>query len=273
MRLCQGLFTKNDCYKAGKTIMPKGIMIHSTGANNPALKRYVGPDDGQLGGNRYNNHWNQPGLPVCPHAFIGRLENGGIAAYQVLPWNYRGWHAGGKANDTHIGIEICEDGLTDGMYFNAVYREAVELCTYLCKKYSINPGNILCHSEGFKRGVASNHADVMHWFPKHGKSMDTLRADVKALLEPAPPAKPEIKPAQTPVVTKPAASSGNSFKVGDRVKIKASAAKYTTGQTIPVWLKGKSIYVRQQGTGRTLVSTMSTGPVTGWVKTGDLEQG
>jgi len=43
--------------------------------------------------------------------------------------------------------------------------------------------NIICHSEGYKQGVASNHGDVMHWFPKHGKSMDTFRKDVKALLE------------------------------------------------------------------------------------------
>ena len=39
-------------------------------------------------------------------------------------------------------------------------------------------------------GIASNHADVMHWFPKHRKSMDTFRADVKALLNPEPISKP-----------------------------------------------------------------------------------
>lgn len=38
---------------------------------------------------------------------------------------------------------------------------------------------LICHSEGCTLGIASNHADVMHWFPKHGKSMDTFRADVK----------------------------------------------------------------------------------------------
>jgi hypothetical protein len=37
-----------------------------------------------------------------------------------LPWDHRGWHAGGSANNTHIGFEICEDGLTDSKYFNAV---------------------------------------------------------------------------------------------------------------------------------------------------------
>ena len=192
MNLHKLLLTNNACYKAGKTITPRGIMVHSTGANNPNLKRYVGPDDGLLGKNQYNNHWNTDkpgGRQVCPHAFIGKLADGTIAAYQTLPWNMRGWHCGsgaqGSGNDTHISFEICEDNLTDAAYFNAVYKEAVELCAYLCKQYGIRPERpyLICHSEGHKLGIASNHGDVMHWFPKHGKSMDTFRAEVKRLLE------------------------------------------------------------------------------------------
>ena len=45
MNLRKLILTENACYKAGKTIVPKGIMVHSTGANNPYLKRYIGPDD------------------------------------------------------------------------------------------------------------------------------------------------------------------------------------------------------------------------------------
>lgn len=185
MNLRKLILTNNACYKAGKTITPKGIMVHSTGANNPWLKRYVGPDDGLLGKNQYNNHWNQDkpgGRQVCVHAFIGKLADGSIATYQTLPWNHCGWHAGGDANNTHIGFEICEDGLTDASYFSAVYKEAVELCVHLCKLYGLSEKDIICHSEGYKQGIASNHADVMHWFPKHGKTMDTFRADVKKLL-------------------------------------------------------------------------------------------
>ncbi|KGP75593.1 amidase [Desulfosporosinus sp. Tol-M] len=186
MNLHKLILTNNACYKAGKPITPKGIMVHSTGANNPNLKRYVGPDDGLLGKNQYNNHWNQDkpdGRQVCVHGFIGKLADGSIATYQTLPWNHRGWHAGGSANDTHIGFEICEDGLTDASYFSAVYKEAVELCAYLCKQYGLTEKNIICHSEGAKLGIASNHSDVMHWFPKHGKSMDTFRTEVGKLLE------------------------------------------------------------------------------------------
>lgn len=185
MNLNKLIFTENTCYKACRKITVKGIMVHSTGANNPWLKRYVGPDDGKLGKNQYNNHWNTyhpGGREVCVHAFIGKLADGSVATYQTLPWDHRGWHAVGSANNTHIGFEICEDGLTDGAYFAKVYKEAVELCAYLCKQFGLTEQNIICHREGYKRGITSNHGDVMHWFPKHGKSMDTFRADVKALL-------------------------------------------------------------------------------------------
>lgn len=187
MNLHELIFYHNDCYKAGKKIKPKGIMVHSTGANNPMLNRYVGPDDGLLGKSKYNNHWNQPmDRKVCCHAFIGKLKDGSIATYQVLPWDHRGWHGAsgkkGSCNDTHIGFEICEDGLKDAAYFQKVYREAVELCAYLCAKFGLTEKDIICHSEGYKKGIASNHGDIMHWWPKHGKNMDTFRADVKAIL-------------------------------------------------------------------------------------------
>ena len=174
--------TKNDCYQTGQKITPKGIMVHSTGANNTELRRYVQPDDGILGKNNNGNDWNQSGLDVCVHAFIGTDKNGRVRCYQTLPFDYRGWHAGGDANNTHISFEICEDDLTNQNYFDSVYDTALELCTYLCKIYKIEPKNVICHSEGYNSGIASNHADVMHWFPKHGKSMDTFRSDLQKKL-------------------------------------------------------------------------------------------
>lgn len=199
MRLIKCILTANDCYKAGRTITPKGVMVHSTGANNPLVARYVQPVEGQsneaqlkaeIGGNRNANDWNNPGLDVCTHAFVGKLADGGVGTVQTLPWNHRGWHAGtgtsgGSANNTHIAFEICEDDLTDEGYFRKVYQEAVELTAMLCKTYNLNPladGVVICHSEGHQRGIASNHSDVMHWFPKFDKSMDTFRSDVAKAL-------------------------------------------------------------------------------------------
>ena len=137
-----------------------------------------------------DDYWNMSGVGACVHAFIGRLADGSIASYQTLPWNWRGWHCGsgrsGSANNTHISFEICEDGLDDREYFDAVYREAVELTAHLCELYGLDPledGVVICHSEGYRRGVASNHGDVMHWFPKFRKNMDGFRADVSRELK------------------------------------------------------------------------------------------
>ncbi|GAA0493232.1 hypothetical protein IRB23M11_23850 [Alkalibacterium sp. m-11] len=84
--------------------------------------------------------------------------------------------------------------MTDTSYFNAVYKEAVELCVHLCKLYKLTEKDIIGHYEGHQRGIASNHADPRHWFSRHGKSMNTFRADVKKLLsEGAKPVEPEKK--------------------------------------------------------------------------------
>lgn len=190
MNLRRLIFTNSDNYKTKSRITPKGIMVHSTGANNPELRRYVGPDDGLLGKNQYSNHWNQPmSRKVGMHAFIGKLADGSIATYQTLPWEWRAWHSGGKANDSHIGFEICEDGLTSKSYFDKVYQEAVELGYFLCILHDMDPmkpGVIIGHYEGYKLGLASNHSDPDYWFKKHGKSMGTFRADVKRLMSDAP---------------------------------------------------------------------------------------
>ena len=187
MNLHKQILTQNDCYNAGRKITPTGIVVHSTGANNPNLRRYVQPDDGILGMNGGGNDWNHPNIQKCVHAMIGLTQDGTLATYQTLPWNHRCWGCGsgknGSFNNSHIQFEILEDGLADGAYFTAAYNEAVALCVYLCKEYGISPGNIVCHSEAHDMGFASGHADVMHWFPIHGKNMDMFRADVMAGLE------------------------------------------------------------------------------------------
>lgn len=180
MELTEHILTGNDCWKAGRTIKPKGIMVHSTGVAQPDVRVFL-------------KTWDKPGVLACAHAFV---HQDGVT--QTLPWNWRGWHAGGKANNTHISFEILEpaghtyaggvmvgyDAEKNAAYFQKVYRNAVELSAMLCKRYGIDPmTGILDHAEGYRQGLASNHADVDHWFPKHGKSMDTFRADVKQKLE------------------------------------------------------------------------------------------
>lgn len=187
MEIKQLILTKNPCYKAGKKMVPTGIVVHSSGANNPCLSRYINPDDGILGANKYNNHWNSTSANKCVHAMIGRDKNGTIRIYQTLPWDYQPWGCGsgskGSYNQSHIQFEILEDDQKDKDYFTQVYDAAVEFCAYLCKMYNIKTNDIVGHYESHKLGYASNHADPQPWFQKFSKSMNLFRETVTAKMK------------------------------------------------------------------------------------------
>ena len=203
----QCFMTQSTCYKGTRKMEVKGILWHSTGANNPNLKRYVQPDDNAanrsellalIGKNSYGNDWNHINHQAGLNCWIGKLADGTVTTIQTMPWDFRPWGCGsgskGSCNNGWIQFEICEDGLTDPVYFKKAYEEAVEITAYLCKMFGIDPNGtvtmngvkvptILCHADSHKLGLGSNHGDVNHWFPKHGKSMATARADVAALLK------------------------------------------------------------------------------------------
>ena len=182
----------NLCYKAARKMpsgSPAGIIIHSTGANNPNLWRYVDAPD-ICGVNKWGTHWNVPmpiggnGKPtkICCHAFIGKDKDGEIRAAKILPWTICCWNCGDGAKGSYnyspayIQIEICEDGLTDKQYFEQAFGLAVQLCQRLMKNYpTIKAENIISHHEAHLRGYASNHADCDHWLAKFGKNMDWFR--------------------------------------------------------------------------------------------------
>ena len=200
------MMTQSTCYKGTSVMTPKGVLWHSTGANNPTLKRYVQPDDNAankaemlalLGKNQYNNDWNHIKVQAGLNAWIGKLADGTVAAVQTMPWNYKPWGCGsgskGSCNNGWMQFEICEDGLSDKSYFNAVYQEACELTAYYCQMYNLDPYGtvtmngvkvpvILDHKTSCDLGFGSNHGDVQHWFKKHGKTLEDVRKDVAALM-------------------------------------------------------------------------------------------
>lgn len=177
----------NDCYKSARSIgTKKGIIVHSTGANNKTLKRYIQPNDGQLGENKYNNDWNRSGLSKCVHAMIGEVANGDIWVYETLPYTYACWGCGSGKNGSynyspngHIQFEILEGSSSDIEYFNKVWKTAVEYCVWLCKTYGFNEINIISHKEAYNKGYATDHSDADSYFKRFGKTMNDFRNDVR----------------------------------------------------------------------------------------------
>ena len=207
MKLTKSLLTKNPCYKIGKKITVKGLMLHSVGCPQPKAKVFI-------------NSWNDESYnKACVHAFIDGNDG---TVYQTLPWNYRGWHCAsgskGSGNNTHIGVEMCEPDCikyTSGSKFTCsdtakakaivkrTYESAVELFAQLCEEYNLNPladGVILSHKEGYKRGIASNHGDPEHLWNglKMGYTMDTFRQDVKKAMSTSAGVPFQVKVANVP---------------------------------------------------------------------------
>lgn len=240
------LQTQSTCYKETSKMTIKGVLWHSTGANNPNLKRYVQPSDTKpsadtyskakwlelLGKNSNGNDWNHTYIEIGLNAWIGKLADSSVVSIQTMPWAYRPWGCGsgskGSCNDGWIQFEICEDGLSDKSYFNKIYKEACELTAYLCKLYSIDPKGtvthkgvkvptILCHQDSYKLGLGSNHGDVYHWFSKYGKDMDTVRTDVVALLK-------NTSSTTTSTSTSSANTTVKTYKVVTAINKYASAA-------------------------------------------------
>lgn len=187
MEIITAYATENDCYKKAQKMTPKGIVVHSTGANNPNLSRYVDAPD-KVGENRYGNHWNVSGLSKCVHAFIGYDKNGVVKVANILPYTYCCWGVGSGSKGSYnydpayIQFEMCEDDGTNAEYFEEIYQAAVEYCVYLCKTFGLSVENIVSHREAHTLGYGSNHGDPDNWWRNFGRTMDHFRADVEGCL-------------------------------------------------------------------------------------------
>ena len=207
LRLYQCMLVKNRWYKSGIVTAMTHIVVHSSGANNPTLKRYIQPAIRQtkgmaqlfpeqrsmnyyqmlslLGTNEYANDWNRASQKYGMHAWIGKDANGEVAAVQTLPWASYLWGCGtgvnGSYNTAAIQFEISED-TTDAAYTKAAYRQAVELCAYLCKEFDIPVENIVSHKEAGASGWGDRHVDPEHWWSLYGYTMTGFRRDVQELI-------------------------------------------------------------------------------------------
>ena len=177
MNICTSILTESDCYRAGKPLTPTGILVHSTGVDQKRIAAYT-------------RQWNRPGVNACVHGMLGLDESGALCYTQLLPYEMRCWGCGsgakGSYNDCCIQFEICET-LGDGDWCRTTYDAALELCEALCRRYGIPAEKVVCHSEAHAMGYASNHGDVMHWWPRYGLSMDGFRSALRERLAAACP--------------------------------------------------------------------------------------
>ena len=265
MEIIQCYQTKNPCYRKGTPMKPVGIVVHSTGANNPHLCRYVDCPE-RLGVNRYGNHWNRPEAATLVHGAIGLDKEGFVTVVNTLPYTMAAWGVGKGSRGSynydptgHIQFEMCEDDLTDPSYFDQVMGTAVAYCARLCREYGLAAESVVSHKEAQAQGYASNHGDPENWMGRFGMTMEDFRARVRAKLkgevtimgkvvnrdelvawidahavEVEKQPEPEVKP--EPV----------AIKAGDKVVFKSGVTQWGTGsgnKGIPSWARdGKTTF-------------------------------
>lgn len=195
IRFFTAFATFSECYQIGRKIngAPKGIVIHSTAANNPNLSRYV-LDEKRCGVNPSENYMGsinaaKGGNYTTPHAVAGLDINNNLAIAQILPFNMMCYGCGagtrGSYNNTHIQIEMCEDGKNDELYLTNMLEMVAKWCADIIREYpTIGINDIVSHREAHARGYASNHGDPEHWLELFDYNMDKFRAMVARYLQP-----------------------------------------------------------------------------------------
>lgn len=185
--------TSNGAYVSGRTIDPQGCVNHSLGVAQPSIDAIF-------------SNMNQASAGWGVNALLGDFHKGEGKIYLTLKEKARPWGCGsgskGSYNNTRVQWEVCEPaghtysgGTMIGYnvkknqaYFDRMWKMLVAWNVYCLKKFGYKVNDICDHSESYKAGYGTNHADMMHWLPKHGKSMDILRSEVKAIINGTTPA-------------------------------------------------------------------------------------
>lgn len=179
--------TKNRAYNAAKGIRVTGCVNHSIGCPQPSVEvMYKLMNSSSVG-------WGV-------NAILGDFDKGEGKIILAMPYNTRPWGCGngryGSWNNSRIQWEVCEpsgftyaggtmigyDVAKNQPFFDRMWKLLVCWNVYIADLLGYDYTCINDHAESYKYGYGCNHGDLGHWLPKHGKSMDALRAEVAAIL-------------------------------------------------------------------------------------------
>lgn len=179
--------TENGAYRSGRDIVPVGAVNHSFGCAQPNVEVAF-------------SIMNKASAGWGVNAILGDFHKGEGRILLTMPYQRRPWGVGagnkGSWNNSHIQWEVLEpaghtyaggtmigyDVEKNRGYFERMWKLLICWNVYVARKLGFGAGDIHDHAESYRAGMGCNHADMGHWLPKHGQSMDTLRENVRAIL-------------------------------------------------------------------------------------------
>lgn len=247
----------------------------------------------------HQRYFNGINFSASAHTFIDDDK-----ILEIIPLDEKAWHVqyqkpidnqmyGKDANDAAIGTELCRTG-----DFKKAYDKYVWYHAYLCRKFGLNPKkDIVAHStldpqrrsdpESWLKpnGVTWNEFvnDVIAYYNdwnkeessgdtytvKKGDSLWSIAKKYNTTVEKIADLNniknvSLIHPGDKLKI--PGKQKSTGFNVGQKVKIKQSAGKYATGQSIPGWVKRNTYTIQQVKSDRVLLKEIMS-----WVYKKDVE--
>ena len=230
MSLVKSLIT-SDKYgvKCPYQMTPKGICIHNTANDAPAKN--------EVSYMKSNNN------EVSYHIAIDDLE-----AIQVIPFDRNAWHAGdggnGQGNRNYIAVEICYSESGGDRFIKAEKRAAKEVAALL-KEYGWTINNVKKHQD-FSNKYCPHRTLDMGW----QRFLNMIQAELNVL---------NGSSTQTP-----SSNQDENIKVGSKVRV--VGFNYSTGESIPSWVKSNTYTVQQVNGDKCLLKE-----IVSWVYIRDLQ--
>ena len=208
---------------------PKGICIHNTANDAPAKN--------EVSYMKSNNN------EVSYHIAIDDLE-----AIQVIPFDRNAWHAGdggsGQGNRNYIAVEICYSESGGDRFIKAEKRAAKEVAALL-KQYGWTINNVKKHQD-FSNKYCPHRTLDMGW----QRFLNMIQAELNVL---------NGSSTQTP-----SSNQDENIKVGSKVRV--VGFNYSTGESIPSWVKSNTYTVQQVNGDKCLLKE-----IVSWVYIRDLQ--
>jgi N-acetylmuramoyl-L-alanine amidase CwlA len=159
----------------GQYIKPVGVVLHSTatpGATDEAEYKYFNSANRSASAHTFID-WDS--ITELVYVEPGKVE--------------RAWHAGKTANDSYIGVELCEPSgnSLDSSAFNEVWDRAVWYFAHLFIDIlgvtAVTKDRLMSHAEVSAKWKESNHQDPVAYFKKYGRTVDDFRLAVQKRID------------------------------------------------------------------------------------------
>ena len=190
-------------------------------------------------------------------AYVQYIVGDGGKIYRVGSEGYQAWGAGSWANaNAPVQVELAQT------YNQAEFRKDYVAYVNLLRSSAIKYGIPTDVDSSARRGVKShlwitnnvwgNHTDPYGYLASHGITKAQFAHDVKYGFSLS---RSSVSP--TPK---------HEIKAGDKVKVKFSARHWSTGQSIPNWVTGKTYKVKSVSGNKVLLSGINS-----WIAKSNVE--